>query len=294
MARLQDPLTALVRSALAEDLGGDPPETSADRTTALAVAPGRTARARILCRERGVLAGLDAALEVFAQVDPELSVAVQVRDGASLEPGLEVLSLEGRALSILVAERTALNFLQHLSGVASLTRRFVTVVAGTGARIMDTRKTIPGLRALQKRAVVLGGGVNHRVGLFDQVLLKENHFALAAPRTYEEVVARCVAEQDRQVVAEARTVAEARSAVRGGARVVLLDNFSPGPELEAAVAAVRKAANGRSVALEASGGIDLDTARSFALCGVDRISVGALTHSAPALDLSLLVGQEGE
>ena len=172
-----------------------------------------------------------------------------------------------------------------------MTRRYVDCVAGTGASILDTRKTTPGLRHVEKAAVLAGGGVNHRIGLFDQVLLKENHFGLALPLSYEEVVRRCVVGQSRPVVAEARSVEEAVAAVRGGAAVVLLDNFEPGSPLRAAVAAVHDAARaaGREVATEASGGITLSTVRAFAESGVDRISVGALTHSAPSVDLSLVV-----
>jgi nicotinate-nucleotide pyrophosphorylase (carboxylating) len=192
---------------------------------------------------------------------------------------------------VLVAERTALNFVQRLSGIATLTRSFVGAVAGTGAVILDTRKTTPGLRLLEKAAVVAGGGQNHRIGLYDQVLLKENHFGFARPLGYEDVVRRCVGQQGAPVVAEARTIAEAEAAVRGGAGVVLLDNFAPGEPLRQAVAAVQKAAAAmkRTVLTEASGGVDLPRVRAFAECGVDRISIGALTHSARAVDLSLLV-----
>jgi len=158
-------------------------------------------------------------------------------------------------------------------------------------RILDTRKTTPGLRYQEKAAVVAGGGENHRIGLFDQVLLKENHFGFAKPASYEEVVQRCCAGHDRPVIAEARTVDEAVAAVSGGASVVLLDNFPAGEPLRAAVAAVREraAACDRVVETEASGGIDLDNVRSYAECGVDRISVGSITHSAPAVDLSMVV-----
>ncbi|MFM1873048.1 MAG: nicotinate-nucleotide pyrophosphorylase, partial [Planctomycetota bacterium] len=167
----------------------------------------------------------------------------------------------------------------------------VDAVAGTGAAILDTRKTTPGMRLLEKRAVLAGGGRNHRIGLFDQVLLKENHFGFAAPTPYQEVVARCVRGQDLPVVAEARTVDEGLAAVRGGAAVVLLDNFAPGESLRLAVNALRSEAArlGRRVEVEASGGIVLGNVRAFAECGVDRLSIGALTHSAVAIDFSLLV-----
>jgi nicotinate-nucleotide pyrophosphorylase (carboxylating) len=286
-AMLQD----TVRRALAEDLGGERVTPEADLTSRLAVPAERRARARIVAKAKGIVAGIDAATESFRQLDGNAQVEVKKRDGDKVVPGEVVLAIEAQARGLLAAERTALNFLQRLSGIATQTRGLADAVAGTGARILDTRKTTPGLRFLEKRAVVAGGGHNHRAGLHDQVLLKENHFALAAPMPYEAVVRRCVDGQAAPVVAEARTCDEALAAVRGGAAVVLLDNFAPDAELRAAVAAVRQAAAaaGKRVEVEASGGVNAGNARAFADCGVDRISVGALTHSAPALDLSLLV-----
>jgi nicotinate-nucleotide pyrophosphorylase (carboxylating) len=280
-----------VRAALVEDLGRTDLNVDADVTTRLSVPAGVRGRARLFAKAPGVLAGVDCAVVAFLLLDPRSSVDVLLRDGAVLHPGSMVLTVESEMRAILAAERTALNFVQRLSGVATKTRAFVNAVAGTGARILDTRKTTPGLRMLEKAAVVAGGGCNHRIGLFDQVLLKENHFGFARPVVYEEVVRRCVDGQGAPVVAEARTLDEAVAAVRGGASVVLLDNFAPGDALRAAVAAVRGAAQsaGRAVQAEASGGVDLGTVRAFAECGVDRISIGALTHSAPAVDLSLLV-----
>ena len=280
-----------VRRALAEDLGSEALDAAADVTSALSLPPGRRGRARLYAKSTGVLAGVACAEESFRLLDPDCRIEVVRADGASFAPGDDVLRVEGAMAALLVAERTALNFLQRLSGVATMTRAFVDRIAGTGARILDTRKTTPGLRHLEKAAVVAGGGHNHRIGLYDQVLLKENHFAFARPASYEDVVRRCCEGQDLPVVAEARTVDEALAAVRGGAAVVLLDNFRPGEELRDAVAAVRRAAAdaGRVVETEASGGVDLERVRAFAECGVDRISVGALTHSAPAVDLSLLV-----
>jgi nicotinate-nucleotide pyrophosphorylase (carboxylating) len=230
-------------------------------------------------------------VQAFRELASDCQVELLRRDGETFAPGDLVLHVAGSMRALLVAERTALNFVQRLSGIATATRAFVDAVAGTRARILDTRKTTPGLRLLEKEAVVSGGGCNHRFGLFDQVLLKENHFAFARPSSYEETVRRCVEGQAAPVVAEARNVAEALAAVRGGAAVVLLDNFAPGEALRAAVAAVRSAASaqGRAVEIEASGGVDLRTVRAFAESGVDRISVGAITHSAPAVDLSLLV-----
>jgi nicotinate-nucleotide pyrophosphorylase (carboxylating) len=277
-----------VHRALSEDLG---PERL-DVTTRLSLTSPRRAKARLVAKASGVMAGLDVACAVFRACDPTVSLELRREDGEAVRPGDLVLEIAGDAAGLLAAERTALNFLQRLSGVATLTRKFVDAVAGTGASILDTRKTTPGLRTFEKRAVALGGGTNHRIGLYDQVLLKENHFACAAPDSYEDVVARCVAGSPagRAVVAEARDLAEAVAAVRGGAGVVMLDNFPLGRELDAAILAVRQEAVrvGREVALEVSGGVRLDTVAAYARAGVDRISIGALTHSAPALDLSLL------
>ena len=279
-----------VRRALVEDLGNEELQLAADVTTTLGVPAGVRGTASIRAKASGVLAGGAAARLAFELLDPGVRVQGAGDDGTEVGPGALVLTVSGLLVALLAAERTALNFLQRLSGIATLTAKFVAAVAGTGARILDTRKTTPGLRWLEKRAVVAGGGVNHRFGLHDQVLLKENHFAAARPAGYEAVVRRCVAGQDRPVIAEARTIDEAQAAVRGGAAVVLLDNFAPGPDLRAAVAAVRAAAAAARtpVEVEASGGVRLDNVRAFAECGVDRISIGALTHSAPALDLSLL------
>lgn len=280
-----------VRRALVEDLGDADLSPWRDVTSRLAIEPGRRGRARVIARSAAVLAGLACAATAFRLLDPEVECSLPFADGQLCGPGDVVLAVEGSMHALLAAERTALNFLQRLSGVATLTRAFVDAVAGTRAQILDTRKTTPGLRVLEKQAVLAGGGVNHRAGLFDQVLLKENHFAFARPSSYEETVRRCVRGQSAPVVAEARDVAEAVAAVRGGAAVVLLDNFPPGPALRAAVAAVRAAAAdlGVDVLTEASGGVTLATVRAFAESGVDRISIGALTHSAPAVDLSLLV-----
>ena len=280
-----------VRIALAEDLGCRDLDVVHDVTGVLAVPPGARGRARLVAKSRGVLAGVDCAVAAFRMLDAGVSIDVKCGDGGRFEPGQSVLEVAGDMHALLAAERTALNFVQRLSGIASLTRAFVDAVAGTGAQILDTRKTTPGLRQLEKAAVRAGGGHNHRFGLFDQVLLKENHFAFARPLGHEEVVRRCVAGHARPVVAEARTLAEALAVVLGGAAVVLLDNFAPGPQLCEAVEAVRETAAGlgRSVLTEASGGVGLASVRAYAECGVDRISIGALTHSAPAADLSLLV-----
>jgi nicotinate-nucleotide pyrophosphorylase (carboxylating) len=284
-----------VRRALAEDLGSEALDSDADVTSRLSVAAGRRGHARLIAKSTGVLAGLPCAVEAFRLMDVNAACRPRAEDGARFVRGDVLLEVDGEMRALLAAERTALNFVQRLSGVATLTRAYVDAVAGTGVAILDTRKTTPGLRALEKAAVVAGGGRNHRFGLHDQVLLKENHFAFARPATYEDTVRRCVREQRGEVIAEARDVAEAAAAVRGGAAVVLLDNFVPGAPLAAAVRVVQDAARaaGRRVATEASGGVELATVRAFAESGVDRISVGALTHSAPAADLSLLVAGAG-
>lgn len=280
-----------VRRALAEDLGSPDLSLEADVTGRIVLPIGRRGRARLVAKAEGVLAGVECAVAAFQLLDGDCRLELPMLDGDSLAPGMLVLVVEAEMRALLAAERTALNYLQRLSGVATLTRAFVSAVEGTGAQIYDTRKTTPGLRLLEKSAVVAGGGRNHRLGLFDQVLLKENHFGFARPATYEQVVRMCVQGQAAPVVSEARTVGEAVAAVRGGAAVVLLDNFAPGELLRAAVATVRTEASRhqRRVEIEVSGGVDLQSVRAFAECGVDRISVGALTHSAPAIDLSLLV-----
>ena len=266
----------LIERALAEDLG------SGDLTTAAVVPEGARARARIEQREPGVPAGLRVADAVFAHVDAGLSRRLLVPEDEWREAGT-VAEIEGPAASILAAERVALNFLGRLSGVATLTARYVRAVEGTGARILDTRKTTPGMRALEKQAVLAGGGTNHRAGLYDAILIKENHAALgggvgeATRRAAERAPAGVTVET------ECATLAEVEEALGAGARRILLDNMEP-PLLREAVAL----AAGRAE-LEASGGVTLGTVREIAETGVDFISVGALTHSAPALDVSLLL-----
>jgi nicotinate-nucleotide pyrophosphorylase (carboxylating) len=280
----------LVRVALAEDLGD-----AGDITTALTFAGsaderGPPARARIVAKAHGCLSGVSLACRVFEIVDPDVTCRVERADGSVVEPGDLVLVVDGRAASLLEAERTALNLLGGLSGVASMTRRFVAAVAGTTARIIDTRKTTPGRRLLEKAAVLHGGGHNHRIGLFDEVLLKENHFAMAADSGYRALVERVRLQRPDgvRITAEARDLDEARSAADGGADVILLDNFSV-EALAAAVALLADHPRRAELQLEASGGVNLETVAAIAATGVDRISVGALTHSAPALDLSQLL-----
>jgi len=284
-------LLECVERALREDL-----DDLGDVTGRVSVARGCAGRARIVARAKGVVAGTAAAAAAFVALDGGADCQA-VADGHRVEPGDVVMRVAAAAAAILAAERTALNFLQRLSGIATRTAAFVDAVRGTGSRILDTRKTTPGLRRLEKAAVRAGGGHNHRHGMYDQVLLKENNFALARPRSIEEVVETAVAESARllgpevAVIAEARDASEARAAIAGGARIILLDNFAPGVALRELVQSLRALAGElrQPLAIEASGGVNLDNVRAFAECGVDRISVGALTHSAPALDLSLLV-----
>ncbi len=271
----------LVRLALAEDVG------SGDWTTAWTLPPERAAAARVLAKTRGTVFGLAVARAVFAAVNPALTVEEVVSEGAAVQPAQLLLRVEGSARSILTAERTALNFLQRLSGVATLTRAYADAVAGTGATILDTRKTTPGMRALEKQAVRAGGGANHRFGLHDMVLIKENHIAAAGGiRSAVEAVRR----RNRlglRVEVEATSLDEVEEAVAAGVDRILFDNM-PLPVLAAAVRTVQSAGAER-IETEASGGIDLTTVRAVAETGVDFVSVGALTHSAPALDLSLLI-----
>jgi nicotinate-nucleotide pyrophosphorylase (carboxylating) len=267
-------LDQLVLRALAEDVG------EADVTSQATVPDGIRAVATITQKAPGVVFGLDAAEATFMALDPDVSLERLGPEGEWSEPPAPVLRATGDARALLAAERTALNFLQHLSGIATLTARCVHAVEGTGAAILDTRKTAPGLRALEKAAVAAAGGKNHRAGLYDMVLIKENHAALAGG-IGAAVAAVRASHPDFPMEVECRTPADVDEALEAGATRLLLDNMSP-DELRRIVAHV-----GGRARLEASGGITFDTLRSYAETGVDWISVGALTHSAPALDLSL-------
>jgi len=266
----------LIDRALAEDLG------EGDLTTMAVVSEGVRARARIEQKAPGVPAGLGVARMVFERVDPDLSWRAHAAEGQWREGGL-LAEVAGSAAAVLAAERVGLNFLGRLSGVATLTARYVKAVEGTGARILDTRKTTPGLRALEKEAVLAGGGFSNRAGLYDAILVKENHAALAGGVAEAAQRALSRAPSGIAVEVECATLAEVEGALAAGVPRLLLDNMEP-PELRRAVTL----AAGRAE-LEASGGINLDTARAVAETGVDYISVGALTHSAPALDVSLLL-----
>jgi nicotinate-nucleotide pyrophosphorylase (carboxylating) len=266
----------VVARALAEDVG------AGDVTTLATVPDGAQAVATITQKAPGVVFGLDVAEEAFRQADGELQIERLCPEGAWQEPGTPVLRITGSAAGIVVAERTALNFLQRLGGVATMTARYVRAIDGTGARILDTRKTTPTLRPLEKAAVVAGGGTSHRFGLFDMVLIKENHVA-AAGGIGPAVRAARARFADLPIEVECQTAAEVDEALEAGAPRILLDNMTP-DQMRAIAADVAGRAE-----LEASGGIDLDTVRAAADTGVDFVSVGALTHSAPALDLSLIL-----
>ena len=266
----------LIRRALDEDLG-----TAGDITTAATVPPGRTASAVIAARKAGVAAGIPVAARVFGLVDPRLRVAERMKDGEAVSPGDVVLALEGAAASILIGERVALNFLGHLSGVASATAALVAAVAHTRARICCTRKTTPGLRTLEKYAVRCGGGVNHRMGLYDAILIKDNHIAAAGSVSAAIRGARKAAGAGVKLEVEVDTLAQLEEALAEGVDQVLLDNMTPA-QLKTAVVMV----NGRAIT-EASGSITAATAGPVAESGVDLLSVGWITHSAPSLDLGL-------
>jgi nicotinate-nucleotide pyrophosphorylase (carboxylating) len=265
----------LIDQALAEDVG------EGDVTTELLVPPGAVGRAVLTQKAPGVLAGLRVAEAVFHRVDPSLRWHARAGEGSWNEPGTRVAEVAGTSRSILTAERVALNFLQRLSGVATLTARYVREVAGTKARILDTRKTTPGLRVLEKQAVLAGGGHNHRAGLFDAILVKENHAAMAGG--VGEATRRALGASGLPVEVECATLDELSAALEAGAPRILLDNMT-NDQLREAVALTAGRAE-----LEASGGVSLGTVRAIAETGVDFISVGALTHSAPALDVSLIL-----
>jgi nicotinate-nucleotide pyrophosphorylase (carboxylating) len=299
-----DEIDGLLRRALAEDVG------TGDATTAAIVPKGTPAKAHIIARQTLVCAGLPLAENVFRTLDREMRIGCLHNDGSFVEPGAELIELAGEAGAILTGERTALNFLAHLCGIATLTRRFVEQLAGTHTRIRDTRKTTPGLRTLEKYAVKAGGGTNHRFGLYDAILIKENHIAIAggvkaaldrahayssltmpAPRAASAYDAagldpEVVGPGPLSVQIEVRNEMELREALAAGADAILLDNTTP----EAAKRWVELARSlRRDCVIEISGGITLDNVRAYGEAGADFLSAGALTHSAPAANLSLLV-----
>lgn len=307
-------IAALLRAALDEDLGFGRTARPGDLTSLATVPADAAARARILARQDAVVAGLPLAIRVFRALDPQLTLLAEAQDGARVQSGDTLLRIAGSARAILAGERVALNFLARLSGIATLTRKFVDAVAGTQARIRDTRKTTPLHRALEKYAVRCGGGSNHRFGLFDAMLIKENHIAAAggvrqALRRAKEHVASLEpttahttayesfapepsagAAAALPVQIEVRNEAELREALAAGADFLLLDNQTP--ESARSLMALARRESPRCV-VEISGGVTLANVRAFAAAAPDFISIGALTHSAPAADFSLLVENEG-
>ena len=265
--------------ALREDIG------AGDVTTALLVPADSRAQARILSQEKAIIAGTMTAAEVFRRVDPALKVSVELTDGTVVLGGETILKVQGAARSILTAERVALNFLQRLSGIATLTHEYVEAIGKNPAKIMDTRKTTPGLRALEKAAVVAGGGTNHRFGLFDAILIKDNH--LAAEQDLKKLAAAIrqarAQNPEMKIEVEADTLEQVRALMQmDGVDVILLDNMETA-EMREAIALGRK----QGVKFEASGGINLDNIEEYAKTGVDYVSIGALIHQAKSLDLSL-------
>jgi nicotinate-nucleotide pyrophosphorylase (carboxylating) len=273
MAVATDTLERLAYAALAEDVG------EGDVTTEAVIDADATGGALIFLKEPGVVCGLGMVEAVFRALDGEIEVEALVDEGLLVESGTAVARLSGPLRAILTGERTALNFLGRLSGIATLTRRYVDAVEGTGVAILDTRKTTPGLRVLEKHAVAVGGGRNHRLGLDDGVLIKDNH--LRAGGSINEAVERARAATHLPIEVECDTIEQVSEALEAGADAILLDNMTP-DGLVAAVVLVRGRAR-----LEASGGVTLDNVRAIAETGVDEISIGALTHSARSLDVSL-------
>jgi nicotinate-nucleotide pyrophosphorylase (carboxylating) len=267
----------LIDLALEEDAG------LGDVTSRAIFSPKHQSRAFIEAGQELVVCGLEVAARVFARVDSNLKVTLTASDGDRVKKGGRVLNVTGPTAALLTAERTALNFIQRLSGVATLSRKFADAVAGTGVRVVDTRKTTPGYRALEKYAVRCGGCFNHRSSLGEHVLIKDNHIAAAGSLGKAVKLTRAAAPHGAKIEVEAKTLAEVREAIRAAADVILLDNMSPAL-IRQAVALI---AGGAIV--EVSGGVRFETLRDYALPGVDVISVGALTHSAPSADLSLTI-----
>lgn len=266
----------IVRIALAEDIG------SGDITTKCSVPENKRVEGDIVAKEEGIVAGLEIAREVYHQVDNTIDVFTQVEEGYQAKAGDVLAAVSGPAQGILTAERTALNFLQRLSGIATLADQYVKEVIGTGAQIIDTRKTTPGLRLIEKYAVRLGGGRNHRAGLYDMVLIKDNHLKMSG--SIREAVAKCRKSGGTvPVEVEVKSMKEVKEAVEARADRIMLDNMGL-DEMKKAVAYIRK--TDKKIEIEASGGIELENVKEVAETGVDFISVGALTHSPKALDIA--------
>ena len=268
----------LIDLAFAEDIG------DGDHTTLCCIPPTAVSESKLLIKEEGIFAGEEIARQVFHRFDPSLEVEVYIHDGAHVHPGDIVMSVRGKIQSLLQTERLMLNILQRMSGIATMTHRYVERIEGTGAHVLDTRKTTPGMRMLEKQAVKIGGGVNHRIGLFDMILLKDNHIDFAGG--IEAAITRChhyleEKGKDLKIEIEVRNMEELQEVLRvGGVDRIMLDNFTP-DETRQAVRLID-----HKYETESSGGITFDTIRQYAECGVDYISVGALTHSVKGLDMS--------
>ena len=273
-------IDTLINLAFAEDLG------EGDHTTLCSIPNNALGKANLIIKESGILAGVDVAIAVFHKFDPELTIDVLIKDGAKVKPGDVVFTVEGKVQSILQTERIMLNIMQRMSGIATTTNKYVKLIEGTKAKVLDTRKTTPGMRMLEKQAVNIGGGVNHRIGLFDMIPLKDNHIDFAGGIERSIIGAQKYLKDNKKQLKteiEVRNIDELNEVLNtGGVDRIMLDNFTP-DETKVAVGIV----NG-SVELESSGGITLDTIRSYSETGVDYISVGALTHSVKGLDMSLI------
>ena len=269
-----------VKLALREDVG------SRDITTSAIIPKNTRVKAEIEAKGNGVLCGMEVAELVFRYVDQDLRFLPVGKDGDGIEAGQELAYIEGSAASVLIAERTALNFMSHLSGIATLTRQFVDKIQGTNAKILDTRKTIPNMRLLEKYAVRIGGGTNHRSGLYDQVLIKDNHLKILRNEKIVEIVALAKRSSMKNGIVgiEVKNAKELTEALKSKADYILLDNMKS--EMVKQCLETRKQA-GSKIPFEVSGGINLENVRSYAELGVERISIGSLTHTAPALDISL-------
>lgn len=270
----------LITLALAEDVG------DGDHTTLSTIGPDAKGRQHLLVKEAGILAGVDAAKRVFSRVDPELKMTVFINDGTPVKPGDIAFVVEGSVRSLLTAERTMLNIMQRMSGIATMTHAYQSILNGLNCHVLDTRKTTPGMRILEKQAVHIGGGMNHRIGLFDMILIKDNHvdFAGGIDKAVASAKQYCTNHgKDLKIEVEVRNTDEIRQALNAGVDRIMLDNFTPSATDEA-VKLIRSI--NPSVEIESSGGITRDTLRAYGEAGVDFISVGALTHSVKGLDLS--------
>ncbi len=279
MGKLNSGNEHIIRKAIAED------QVRNDVTTLILIPRTQCGKATITAKSEGIVAGTGIAREVFVTVDPELQVDIIIKDGTAVRPGDIIAKLQGRVSSILKAERTALNFLQHLSGIATETSHYVQAIKGLPVKITDTRKTIPGLRTLEKQAVLAGGGNNHRMHLADGILIKDNHISALYKKglNIKQIIAKARKNNraNLPVEIEVKNLEEASQAVEAGADIILLDNMII-DELRKAVKLIK----GKSIT-EASGGVNLTTIRAIAETGVDYISIGALTHSSKSLDISL-------